>query len=418
MLLRLISILSFPVLRQGEFVSTSIIQINNARFLLSILCVTRIFWASSCITSFLQDTSSKSLIFLLLVLFFSLQLFFYASKTLVLYLIFELSVLPIFGIIMGWGYQRERLNARLSLIFYTLSASMPFLGILLWVIDNNFCDTLNCLTRINSFNYSSLSALMTFCLIMAFAVKLPMFGIHIWLPKAHVEAPVFGSIVLASILLKLGRYGLWLFIPMIYFFENTNIWTSVRLIGAVVISLTCLRLRDLKIIIAYSSVRHIGLVLIALIIIQSLGNYGGLLLILAHGVSSSAMFLFSFYLYQTNFSRRMLLTKGVLVWSRTLPLFWFLILIINMAAPPTFNLISEILIIRTVVTIRKLNVLPLIFIIILSTAYSLIMYRATIQGKASPATNFHQMDVSAMFNVLNHLIWGFLMVLALGVRNF
>lgn len=411
-------IISSPLLSHREFLSTSFIQINNARFILSILCVLRIFWAIRCIPRFLQERSNKSLSLLILVLSLSLQMFFYIRKILILYIMFELSVIPIFGIIIGWGYQRERLNARLSLIFYTLTASMPFLRILLWMVNTNFCNNLNCVMRLRAVNLSSLSNLSIFCLIIAFAVKLPIFGVHIWLPKAHVEAPVFGSIVLASILLKLGRYGLWLFIPLVYSFKRANIWVSISIVGAVIISVICLRLRDLKIIIAYSSVRHIGLVLIALIIVQSLGAYGGLLLILAHGVRSSAIFLFSYFIYQANFSRRMILRKGVLVWSRLLPLLWFLILITNIAAPPTFNLVSEILIIRTIINLRRFNILPLVLIILLSRAYSFIIYRSTIQGTTILVNNNYVVKLSEIINTINHLIWGFLMVLAIGLINF
>jgi NADH:ubiquinone oxidoreductase subunit 4 (subunit M) len=99
----------------------------------------------------------------------------------------------------------------------------------------------------------------------------------------------------------------------VYDYANLNIWLSVRIIGAVIISVICVRLRDIKIIIAYSSVRHMGLVLIALVIIQPLGGYGGLLLILAHGARSSGIFLISYYIYKVNFSRRILLRKGILV---------------------------------------------------------------------------------------------------------
>lgn len=418
MLVTCVFILSRPILSYREFTATRIIQLNNRRFLLSVLCVLSIFWANGCIFRFLQNKSSKLLIFLLLILFLSLQLFFFVRKILFLYVIFELSVLPIFGIIIGWGYQRERLNASLSLIFYTLSASMPFLAILLWALSYNYCDNLNCFRSISHINYSSLSALVVFCLSMAFAVKLPMFGVHIWLPKAHVEAPVFGSIILASILLKLGSYGLWLFTPLFHFLGNANILVSIRMIGAAVIRATCLRLRDIKIIIAYSSVSHMGLVLIALFIIQPLSNYGGLLIMLAHGVRSSAIFLFSYYLYQINFSRRIILKKGVLVWSGTLPLLWFLILIINMAAPPTFNLISEILIISSIVGMRVHNILPLTFIIILSTAYSLIMFSSTMQGRTVAVINVYQLRVPEMFNTRNHIIWGIFMVFAVGLANF
>lgn len=414
----IVVVLSSPALRYREFLSFASIQINNRRFLLSVLCIMTMFWANGCMASFLQNKSSKPLLFLVIALLFSLIIFFYISKVLTLYIMFELSVLPIFRIILGWGYQRERLDARLRLIFYTLTASMPLLIILLWTTSSRFCRRLNCISNISSSRDSRISSISIFCFIMAFAVKLPMFGVHIWLPKAHVEAPVFGSIILAAILLKLGSYGLWVFVPLVYDYSNLNIWLSVRIIGAVIISIICVRLRDIKIIIAYSSVRHMGLVLIALLIIQPLGGYGGLLLILAHGVRSSGIFLISYYIYKVNFSRRILLRKGILVWSGILPLLWFLVLITNIAAPPTFNLVAEILVISAVVGLRKLNILPLILIIVLGTAYSLIIYSASIQGTSILTNNFYKINSIEILNISNHLIWGFFLVVAISLANF
>lgn len=330
---------------------------------------------------------------------------------------FELSVIPIFRIIMGWGYQSERLNASLSLIFYTLTASIPLLLILLWR-SFNFYGRINLININRIINKSNISLIRIFCFLIAFAVKLPIFGVHVWLPKAHVEAPVFGSIALAAILLKLGSYGLWVFIPSVYSFKDTNIWISIRLIGRVIVRALCIRLTDLKIIIAYSSVGHIGLVFIALIINNHLGRIGGLLLILAHGVRSSRIFLISFYMYKINYSRSLLLTKGILIWSRAMPLFWFLVLITNIAAPPTFNLISEILVIRRTVIISKLNILPLIFTILLGTAYSLIIYRSSVQRTSILFNNNNLLHQRDALNIFNHLAWGFIMTIATTVANF
>jgi NADH-ubiquinone oxidoreductase chain 4 len=161
--------------------------------------------------------------------------------------------------------------------------------------------------------------MIIFCLLAAFLVKLPIYGVHLWLPKAHVEAPVFGSIILAAILLKLGRFGLWLFNPYI-FLDSVNIFISIRIIGGVLVRILCLRLTDLKIIIAYSSVRHMGCVLIPIFISNTISSFRGIILILAHGVRSSAIFLISYYLYQINYSRRLLLTKGFLTGSRLISL--------------------------------------------------------------------------------------------------
>lgn len=305
----------------------------------------------------------------------------------------------------------------MRLIFYTITASLPLLRIFIFLFFNSFTRKIIYYDFLIFLNISKLIKLIIFCLIAAFLVKLPIFRVHLWLPKAHVEAPVFGSMILAAILLKLGRFGILTFFPFL-FLDNLNIFISLRLIGGGLVRILCLRLVDLKIIIAYSSVRHIGCVLIPLIIRRNLSVVRGTLLILAHGVSSSAIFLMSYNLYQINFSRRLLLTKGILGFSRTISLIWFLILIINIAAPPTLNLLSEILVISSIIFQNRFNFFLLILIIIFSSAYTLIIYRSSIQGAKILAINNKILSIRETLNIFNHLIWGFFLILVVPILNF
>lgn len=412
-----ISLLSSPVLQTTTFMCLGRLQVSNIRFILSILSLLTFFWSLGYRRGLLQIKNNKFLIFSCLILIFRLQVFFVTSKIFFLYITFELSVIPIFIIIIGWGYQRERLEASLRLIFYTLTASMPLLAILLW-LTNNWSWSSFLIVRINvNLLSSAIAPVLVFAALIAFAVKLPIFGVHVWLPKAHVEAPVIGSIVLAAILLKLGRYGLWIMIPLTYSYISVGAWVSLSLAGAVIICTLCIRLRDIKIIIAYSSVRHIALVLTALVLSNYLGSIGALILILAHGARSSGIFLISYFLYQSNHSRRMLLTKGALVWSSRIPTFWFLILISNIAAPPTFNLISEILAIRRIALIRNINRGLLILIVVIRTAYSLIIYSSTVQGRTILSNNIKLSESTELLSIFNHLIWVLLIIFALNIIN-
>ena len=225
-----------------------------------------------------------------------------------------------------------------------------------------------------------------------------------WLPKAHVEAPVIGSIALAAILLKLGRYGLWLFLPIYSCVMFNGFWFSLSLVGALSVRILCLRLRDLKMIIAYSSVGHIGLMAASLFMRTKLGVRGAVFLIIAHGIRSSAIFMIAFVLYQINHSRSLLLTKGILTWCRSTPLFWFLILMANMASPPTFNLLAEVLVITTIVVANKLNIILIILIVMARTGYSLIMYSSTMQGRRLVTSSQKLIFINDFLIFLNHLV--------------
>lgn len=345
---------------------------------------------------------------------FILFIFFLRRKFIYIYIYFELSIIPIFIIIIGWGYQSERLRARLALIFYTVVASMPLFIFSLRILYVR--KLLFWIQLPQSIATQNISLVMIFRSLIAFLVKFPIFLGHLWLPKAHVEAPVIGSIILAAILLKLGGFGVIRIISLIYSRFILNLFISISLLGSGIIGLICLNQLDIKVIIAYSSVAHMGLVIGRFLYLTAIGFSGGLLLIVAHGLSSSVIFFGGNVLYVRRFSRSLLIIKGILTSYPLFAFFWLLTIISCIGAPPMSNILSEIFCISSLLRLRIRNILFLGLSVFTAGAYSMILYSRIFQS--SNFSFFSKATISINIENLifmGHLYWGVLLILCLNL---
>nr|QQQ88732.1 NADH dehydrogenase subunit 4 [Hyalella sp. 2015-x] len=348
-----------------------------------------------------KNNSKKSALYLFTMVFMliSLTLTFTVSNLAMFYLLFETSLIPILIIIMGWGYQPERLQAGIYLLFYTIFGSLPLLIIILHYLKVSgagymFCTT-SCLTGVMS----------SFCLFFAFLVKFPMYGVHLWLLKAHVEAPVAGSMILAGVLLKLGGFGMIRVLPLL----NNNLYLMKELIisisvwGAVLVSFNCLRYMDMKLLIASSSVVHMAICVAALFIMTEWSVKGCLLMMLAHGVCSSGLFFLANVVYERTNSRSMLVNKGMLNLAPMMSMWWFLLVAANMAAPPTMNLASELTLLISLVGWSHVLVPMFVLLTFFSVIYSIYLFSLSQHGtfNKSKASLVHNTPLEFLVMVLH-----------------
>nr|UUA64962.1 NADH dehydrogenase subunit 4 [Leguminivora glycinivorella]UUA64975.1 NADH dehydrogenase subunit 4 [Leguminivora glycinivorella] len=315
-----------------------------------------------------------NIIFLLIMLYMT----FSVMNLFMFYLFFEGSLIPTLLLIMGWGYQPERIQAGLYLLFYTLFASLPLLLGIFFIFNSENFIMIYFLKFLNLNMY-----LLYFSMIMAFLVKMPMYFVHLWLPKAHVEAPVSGSMILAGIMLKLGGYGL---LRVMIFLQQVGlkfnfIWIIISLLGGFYVSLNCFCQVDIKSLIAYSSVAHMSLVIGGIMTMSYWGFMGSYVLMIGHGLCSSGMFCLANINYERLHSRSLYINKGMMNFIPSMSLWWFLLMSSNMAAPPSLNLMGEIMLINSLVSWCWFSMIFLVLISFFSAGYSLYLYSYTQHGK-------------------------------------
>ena len=301
------------------------------------------------------------------------------------YILFEAILIPMFIVIGIWGSREEKVKAAFYFFFYTLIGSLLMLISIFKLYS--ITGTTNYLNLIIIELPSHLQFWMFIGFFCSLSVKIPMIPFHIWLPQAHVEAPVAGSVLLAGILLKLGGYGFIRFGYPLFPLAAEHFSPFIillSLIAVVYASFTTCRQTDIKRLIAYSSVSHMGLVTLAIFCHSKEGIIASIIMMIAHGLVSSGLFMSSAVLYVRHHSRAIRYFRGLVV---TMPIFSIITLILilaNIGFPMTFNFIAEFLSILTAFTYSKIAGILSCLGALMSTVYALYFYNRIYFGSLSP----------------------------------
>ena len=322
-------------------------------------------------------------------------IFFVSRNMLILYMYFELSIFPILVIILGYGSQIEKVNSGYYLLFYAAICSFPFL----FIYYKRFF-----LFSICYFDFV-ISWELFFILTLRFIIKFPVYFLHLWLPKAHVEAPTTASMLLAGLLLKLGTVGYLRILGSMNFVYN-NFWIIISLLGIILASIRCTFQRDSKSLAAYSSVTHISFLLLSMVYIFIRSKLGRLLLILAHGYTSTLIFYLIGEFYHVSSTRIIYFINRFFSSSMLFGLVFSLVFLSNSGVPPSLSFLSEFIVVVNRVIVRKLFFFIIFLYFIISFYYSLFLIVCGLIGKIFINVNNYNIGFSmSMVVIIFNIFW-------------
>lgn len=301
------------------------------------------------------------------------------------YVLFEGILIPMFLMIGIWGSRSEKVRASYYFFFYTLAGSVLMLISIFYIY--NLTGTTDYLALLGWQFDLEVEKLLFLAFFASLAVKIPKIPFHVWLPQAHVEAPVSGSVLLAGLLIKLGSYGFiryslalmpnasQYFAPLVF---------TLAILGVIYASITTLRQTDLKRIIAYSSIAHMGIVTIGIFTLTVIGIEGSIFLQLSHGLVASALFLIVTIIYDRHHTRLVKYYRGLTI---TMPLFSSLFLfftLANIAIPLSCNFVGELVCLVSAFEVNSTVAVLGSLGMVLSASYSLFLYNRVCFGSMSP----------------------------------
>jgi NADH-quinone oxidoreductase subunit M len=362
------------------------------------------------------DKRVKEFFAFLILLEFGLIGVFVALDLFLFYVFWEVSLVPMYFLIGIWGHER-RIYAAVKFFLYTMAASVLMLAAIIYTYN-----------RAGSFDYTTIlsmiqtgrltftweeQVLLFLAFFVAFAVKVPLFPLHTWLPDAHVEAPTAGSVMLASVMLKMGTYGLVRFcLPMFPGAARACAgWiTALAITGIIYGALVAMVQPNMKKLVAYSSVSHLGFVVLGIFSFTQQGLDGAVYQMLNHGVSTGALFILVGFLYERRHSLEIAAYGGVATPARWLAAVFLMTTLASVGLPMLNNFIGEYLVLQGAAQANFTWATFAAIGVILSAVYMLWLYQRLFFGNASEDLTRHMPDLNgrewlAMLPLLVLMVW-------------
>jgi NADH-quinone oxidoreductase subunit M len=334
------------------------------------------------------DRRQKMFYAFLLLLEFGLVGVFAALDMFLFYVFWEVSLVPMYFLIGIWGHER-RIYAAVKFFLYTMAGSVLMLAAIIYLYNKTGTfdyPTWLGLIQSGRLMLSHTEQLLLFlAFFVAFAIKVPLFPLHTWLPDAHVEAPTAGSVMLASVMLKMGTYGILRFCLTLFpnaARENANWIVALSVIGIIYGALVALVQPNMKKLVAYSSVSHLGFVVLGLFSFNQLAWDGAVYVMLAHGISTGGLFMLVGYLYERRHSLEIKDFGGVATPAPWLASIFLITTLASIGLPTLSNFIGEFLVLQGAAIARFQWAVFAAVGVILSACYMLWMYQRTFLGRA------------------------------------